>query len=282
MRSSPADVLAQFLIAAGTFGDPEGDPLPDWPLFLDYMPDKGGVPDSCAAVYDTIGFKDGRLMRGPNVWKYGVQVKIRALNPTDAWTKAQEVCDLFEAIARNQITVGFTTYRLDNVSQRSPILPLGVEQGPKQRHMFTINFNVTIEDLGAVELEAPGSASLEATNRFNLTSGVAQKLKTFPLAAGEMAGGHIFYVVVCSDGTDNQVITGKLAFTAENKAGTIEGDVQIFSSNPSVKATAGDMQIEGILDTDTPGEASVSIKVTTSLTPTRFKVYYFALELSKG
>jgi len=142
---APARVLWTYLEAQGTFTDPS-DGL-SWPLYTNHEPDSTTVLDNVGTIFDTVGIKDGRLLSGLNVFHYGIQIRIRSRSFGDGWTKAEAVADLLDSVNGASVTMSSSvSFSLTNVSQTSPILPLGLEEGSKRLSLFVINFMVTLKE----------------------------------------------------------------------------------------------------------------------------------------
>lgn len=142
---APSAIIAEFMIDEGIFTDPNTSK--DWPLFVSFMPDDNALPDDIATIYDTPGVKDGRQMGGQNVLHPGFQVRIRSDIYDDGWEKASEVEEALQAVVRKNVSRDQRSYRLDNLSQASPILFLGLEDGSKRRNLFTINYLATLKEV---------------------------------------------------------------------------------------------------------------------------------------
>jgi len=143
LTQTPANILYQHLVNGGVFVNPAPDI--DWPLYVGHLPDKDNIPDKAAAIYDTTGVLDGRLMKGPTVEHHGIQVKVRSDIYNDGYAKCTEVVDLFEAATQIVIVVDSGVFRIENVSRATSIAPLGVEDS-QRRDLFTINFLATIRE----------------------------------------------------------------------------------------------------------------------------------------
>ena len=139
LSDSTASVIAAHLIAEGIFTDP--DAVGSWPLSISHLPNN---PDNAGAIYDTTGLKDGLLMEGTVIYKYGLQMLIRSFVYGDGRTKANAVASEMESITDDSVVIGATTYTLQNISQVGSVLFLGIEQGSKRRNLFSINFLATI------------------------------------------------------------------------------------------------------------------------------------------
>jgi hypothetical protein len=161
-------ILDQFLRDQLVFGDSQASTL-NWPLYVAHMPDSSRTVDELGAVSETQGVKDGRLMTGFLVFKYGLQVLIRSLTYEEGYAKAVEVQEVLQAVGGQETaTVGAgssaITYTLLNFSQQGPILPLGQEEGTKRRWLFSINYLATIADSDDVPpIEGGGTGGLVET-----------------------------------------------------------------------------------------------------------------------
>lgn len=142
MIHSPATVLHDYLIEQGTFGDPDASSLV-WPLYISYMPDDQGIND-VGAIYDVDKVKDGRHMAGDNVFHHIIQIRIRSQIFPDGWTKTEAVRAKLESVLRTVAIVDGTPYTLQNISQEGGPFYLGLEEGTKRRHLFSMNFLATI------------------------------------------------------------------------------------------------------------------------------------------
>ncbi len=144
LLNTPAVVLASYIIdqAIGSMTDPDNGSA--WPLYTSFMPDTG-ANTNCGAMYDTPGFKDGRLMEGAVIQHYGIQLKIRSDTHVAGYNKADAVAVALDAIANATITIGANEYQIYNVSRASPVISLGAEPGTKGRQLFTVNFLVSLK-----------------------------------------------------------------------------------------------------------------------------------------
>lgn len=148
MSHSAGWIISEFLISQGVFNDPSAT-QPEWSLYYSFMPDAADGRDDIGTIYDTEGVKDGRLMRGPgyeNIMHPGIQIGVRARDPRVGYAKMAEVEALMAAIARIGITIEGTEYTIQNVSQVSPQLHIGQEDGTQRRHIIVTNFLCTIRE----------------------------------------------------------------------------------------------------------------------------------------
>ena len=145
LLSSPAFVLASYIIeqVIGSMTNP--DDGSDWPIYISKMPDGPQVKTSCGAVYDTSGLKDGRIMDGGVTQHHGVQLKIRSSNHNTGWAKIETIALALDAVLNATITISIVLYKIYNITRTSPIISLGSEPGTQERQLFTINFLLTLE-----------------------------------------------------------------------------------------------------------------------------------------
>ena len=73
-----------------------------------------------------------------------------------------------------------------------------------------------------------------------LTSAVATTVATATAAAGQMAGGHVLYTVEATDGTDQLVASGEVAFSLVNKAGVYTGVTSVLGTEAQAKSDGTD------------------------------------------
>ena len=144
LENSPSRVLAQYIWdTVQLLTNPNAND--DWPLYIASLPDD---PSNASAVYDTSGTLDGRHMTsGQVIQHFGIQLRLRSLDYEDGWKKLEAVCLQLDAVDSAELTVNDTDYIIDNVSRRTPIVPLGPEEGVRRREIFTVNYIMTIQEL---------------------------------------------------------------------------------------------------------------------------------------
>lgn len=148
MRHSAARIIATHLIDLELFTAATAVPS-TFPLYVGFMPDQEDATPDSAALYDTEGVKDGRLMRGgSNIVHPGIQLRVRSTVHDTGWSKIHEIEEEIASMLRTEITVWddplLTKYRVQNCSLTSPVIFLGLEEGPIRRYLFTANWLVTI------------------------------------------------------------------------------------------------------------------------------------------
>jgi len=142
MNHTPAQILAYYLTIEGIFTSPTNT-AGEWPLFVTSLPGGKSVQQA-AALRDTEGVADGRLMVGETIDHPGIQLRIRVRDYLTGWRKIWAAANDFSAI--NQLSVVMTdgtVYIVHNVSRISSVLPMGVEP-ETGLPVFSVNFLVTI------------------------------------------------------------------------------------------------------------------------------------------
>ena len=142
---SPALIIATYLISQDLVSDPVGSSSGNWPLFISRMPDTTDVKTDCVVIYNTLGLKDGRLMIGPVIEHYGLQIKTRSDGHEEGWVKIEAISVELDSIHNELVTIGAEEYQIYNVKRVGIIIPLGEEEGSKGRQLFTANFLVTLK-----------------------------------------------------------------------------------------------------------------------------------------
>jgi len=105
----------------------------------------------------------------------------------------------------------------------------------------------------------------------SLTDNTATSLFEIALPTLSMAGGVIEATVICTDGTDMQSVTETITYSAVNKGGAYTKDVDVQTTSSAL--SAGTLSNTwAFLD----GTNKVTMQLTsdTSLSPTKFLVYY--------
>lgn len=144
LEDSPASVLATYIVGLGHMTTPSSGST--WPLYVSSLPDGDNVADDAGAVYDTTPLKDGRLMMGPIVQHYGVQLTIRSRDYDDGWDKVNDIAAALDSVVDVTVTRDSVDYLIENVS-RAGVNPLGTEPGTKRRYLFTANFLLTMRQI---------------------------------------------------------------------------------------------------------------------------------------
>ena len=145
LELSSMAIIATYIIGLGKMTDP--DDQTTWPLYQSHIPDGDDVETECGGVYDTVGINDPRSMNGTVSGHPGVQLRIRARDYETGRTKIEDIAVALDAVVRDTVAIGPSTYRLQNVSRTTPIVSLGVEPGTKRRNIFTVNYLLTVKKL---------------------------------------------------------------------------------------------------------------------------------------
>lgn len=148
LDNSPASILAQYIIEVTSLMSlPNADT--DWPLYVHHLPpaDDAKVKTNAGAVMDTAGLKDGRLMAGPTMQHYGMQILMRGKTYEEAWVKINAVARSLDGIHTDVITRGIEDYMIDSVTQTSNPVYIGLEEGQGRRKLFTVNLIATIKQV---------------------------------------------------------------------------------------------------------------------------------------
>lgn len=132
---SPAYVLSKALTALALTVEPPAEP---WPSYATKEPD---LPDDCVTVYNTQGRDNGRIMiSGERVEQHGIQIRVRCQDPTEGYTKANEIAtSLDEDLYALHLTVGAHTYLIHCFNRTGDIIDLGEERPNSARSVYTFN-----------------------------------------------------------------------------------------------------------------------------------------------
>lgn len=145
LEESPASVLASYIVGTGKMSVPSSGDA--WPLYISSLPDGDNVKDNAGAIYDTTPLKDGRLMDGPIIQHYGVQLTVRSADYDDGWDKISDIAAMMDGVVNEMVTRTSVDYLLQNVT-RAGINALGLESGTtKRRYIFTVNFLLTLSEV---------------------------------------------------------------------------------------------------------------------------------------
>jgi len=142
----PSEIIAQYMIStASLFTTPSASG--SWPLYLSSLPDGINIDDDVAAIYDTSAYLQGKHMGGSLDQRYGIQFMFRSVNHKTGYEKAKTIIDAVQNIHNVDEVLGGNTFRIENISASSGVLSLGVEEGTKQRYLFSLNLLATIKGL---------------------------------------------------------------------------------------------------------------------------------------
>ena len=123
----------------------------------------------------------------------------------------------------------------------------------------------------------------QGTSSKDLTETTATGFVDISVASNTSVGGNIYYTVEADDGTDFQIESGIVPFTAVNKAGTVTTNISISpstrQSNQSV--SAGTLTNNNFTATAGASKTTLNANYTTSLTQTTLKINY-RVSIEKG
>lgn len=139
-----ADIIRLFLIddGLGAVGTGEDGTLYDWSVYTGFLPSE---LDRAIAVYDTAGKLDGRIMlTGEQVEHPGIQIRVRGPDYTETFTRVQDIAEYLDTIRNEVKEMTGVLYEVKNVSRTGAIMPMGIEEGDRIRHHFTVNAVLTI------------------------------------------------------------------------------------------------------------------------------------------
>ncbi len=145
LLTSPAFILASYVIAEGIGSMTDPVDNSDWPLYVSYTPDNDDVKTDLGVMYDTSPLKDGRISEGEVINHFGIQLKIRTDNHVQGYVKAEEIANALDEVLNDSIIINSNEYLIHNVSRQGAPISLGVEKGTKNRRLFTVNFLVTMK-----------------------------------------------------------------------------------------------------------------------------------------
>jgi hypothetical protein len=139
---SPADIVRQLLINLGVGGDPDVDPLPDWPVYEDKEPTS---PDEVITVYDTTPKSDGRSMVDGETWlHYGLQIRVRGVDKPSAYAKTESVRrSINEQIVMAVVNMNGTHYLVPAICNTN-MVRVGQQSPATKRFIYTINGTAAI------------------------------------------------------------------------------------------------------------------------------------------
>jgi hypothetical protein len=124
-----------------------------WKIHVLIVPDD--LPHRIVTVYDTMGFKDGRLETGVTVVHPGWQIMVRSSHPQTGFRMASLLFDHSDVVKNVQVNLAAktvedmvipaTNYKVTGLFKSSPIMNAG--QDEKRRFLFTLNGTTTITKL---------------------------------------------------------------------------------------------------------------------------------------
>ena len=144
MKHPQSSIFRQLLIDADFLNESSDS---EWPSFISSMPDGETVVSNCAALYDTPGLGDGRLMStGENIIHFGVMIHVRSDDYMLGWDKLNDICQYAETVKNCLVIVESSSYNVVNIRQSSNQYSLGQEKTTKRREIFGCNFLLTVKE----------------------------------------------------------------------------------------------------------------------------------------
>lgn len=144
LEHSPAYVLMRLMIDLG-FGSNPLDQV-DWPITVGQEPDK---PDNCITFYNTSGELGGRsAVDGEFSQRPGIQIRVRSQTAVVGWTKIQDLqLAMDQNVRQTEFFIDSTQYKVWMLSRKGTIFHLGTEIGASKRHIFTLNYVISLRKL---------------------------------------------------------------------------------------------------------------------------------------
>lgn len=160
MIDSPAAIIAQLLVDLDAVFYPTNltpQQPTQWPVYIASVPDGEGVRDNAIGIYDTVGYKDGRIMRtGENVEYPGWQIMARSISYSTGFDKVAEIGELLQDVRNHQIALDaqsgqINSYLVHNITRTNSVFPLGLDSNDrKRRYAFTINGTITLSRVESI------------------------------------------------------------------------------------------------------------------------------------
>lgn len=138
----PSDIVAAIIVNRGWGSSGDLSPLQSWPVFVE---DEQNDPDNCITVYTVGSNGSGRVMQGETIEQQTFQVRVRSQNPSDGWSKLNEIADGFDKqVYYMSITIGGNNYLVHSINRRGGIISLGKEYPESLRSLFTLNAQISV------------------------------------------------------------------------------------------------------------------------------------------
>jgi hypothetical protein len=143
LSDNPAAIIRQHLILQSLVTDPDSGS--NWPAYIQSLPDGDNVEDNALTIYNTTPLLDGRLMIGPVIQHYGIQIMVRATTYEAGWDKCSAIDAELSSVHNESVVVGSVTYQIVNVSPATAVISMGAEPGTKRREKFSMNYLITMK-----------------------------------------------------------------------------------------------------------------------------------------
>lgn len=142
-----------------------------------------------------------------------------------------------------------------------------------------IGLTLATKGLGVYKVLANGvNRAVYNPTAKTIVDGSATSLFSVAATAGQYAAGMMDFVVFASDGTDHQALTGRAAYAAVNKAGTLTRTIT-YTTAPEAKAVSSGTLTLAFTTTDDTNVMTVKLQPTGSLTETTYTILYTLLPL---
>lgn len=112
---------------------------------------------------------------------------------------------------------------------------------------------------------------IASSTPITIVDGSATSLFEVYCPSGGQCGGAFFYSIQASDGTDHQVLTGMVTYSAVDKAGTKTLTITSASGNDAKAVSSGTLTVSFTFVTGVT-KATVKVQPTGSLTETVYKI----------
>lgn len=138
------EIIQQVLIDIGVGTNP-----PDgaqWPVFAPTEPDS---PDNCLTVQEYTGIETGNdALSGQVYVHYGIQVRIRAEDPTIGSIKAHAIFKAInEDVNAHAVSLGSNLYCVDSMTTAGTVNHLGLFRPEMRLELYTVNATTDIRRL---------------------------------------------------------------------------------------------------------------------------------------
>lgn len=143
----PAKVLATYLRGqnVAVWNDQTSNTI-TWTITYDWLPEEGDKASrrEWLTVVDALAIQQGRKMRGERTEYYELQVHLRAKNDDNAKIKGKTICDLFDGLYQETVTVDDTAFLVNHVQRQGGVQFLKAEEKAlMRRHIINVRARIT-------------------------------------------------------------------------------------------------------------------------------------------
>ena len=107
-----------------------------------------------------------------------------------------------------------------------------------------------------------------------IVDGSATGLFTVPIAASSAIGGIVHFQVYAADATDFQCLTGQVAYSSVNKAGTLTNAITNLTTVDAKAVSTGTITLSFTMAEDADNVVTIKVQPTGSLTETTYNITY--------